>query len=84
VVQIEGVGVTDRDGWWLVDRLRAAGRADDVTAAYAIQIGLECGEEAGCLTSVEKDAVILALWQHPVTLIGLRNRLARDRLDRTD
>ena len=84
MARIEGVGVTDRDGWWLVDRLRAAGRADDVTAAYAIQIGLECGVETGCLTSFEKDAVILALWQHPVTLINLRTLLARDRLDRTD
>jgi len=84
VAQIEGVSVTDRDGWWLVDRLRAAGRANDVTAAYAIEVAIESGEEIGCLTSAEKDAVILALRQHPVTLIKLRNQLARDLRDQPD
>jgi hypothetical protein len=84
VVQIEGVRVTERDGRWLVDRLRAAGRADDVTAAYAIEVAIESGEESGCLTSAEKDAVIAALGQHPSTLIKLRTQLARDLRDRAD
>jgi hypothetical protein len=84
VTHIEGVSVTERDAWWLVDRLRAAGRADGVTAAYAIEVAIVSGEEVGCLTSAEKDAVILALWQHPVTLIKLRTQLARDVLDRDE
>ena len=84
MAQIEGISVSDRDGWWLVDRLRASGRADATTAAYAIEVAILSGEEIGCLTSAEKDAVILALAQHPVTLITLRNQLARDLFDRSD
>jgi hypothetical protein len=84
VAQIEGVSVTDRDGWWLVDRLRAAGRADDVTAAFAIELAIEADDDLDWLTPAEKDAVILALAQHPVTLIKLRTQLARDHLDRAD
>ncbi len=82
MARIEGVGISDRDGWWLVDRLRASGRADDVTAAYAIEAAIEADEELDCLTSAEKDAVILALAQHPVTLIKLRNQLGREKRDR--
>ena len=82
MAQIEGVSVSDRDGWWLVDRLRAAGRAEDVTAAYAIQVAIESGEEIGCLTPAEKGAVLLASTDHPVTLTDLCNQLARDLLDR--
>jgi hypothetical protein len=84
VAQIEGVSVTDRDGWWLVDRLRAAGRADDVTAAFAIELAIDADDDLDWLTPAEKDAVILALAQHPVTLIKLRTQLARDLLDRAD
>ena len=82
MVQIEGVSVSDRDGWWLVDRLRAAGRADDVTAAYAIQVAIESSEEIGCLTPAEKAAVLLAFTQYPATLRKLCNQLARDLLNR--
>jgi hypothetical protein len=83
VAQIEGVSVSDRDGWWLVDRLRAAGRAEDVTAAYAIQVAIESGEEIiGYLTPAEKGAVLLASTDHPATLTDLCNQLARDLLDR--
>ncbi len=84
MARIEGVSVSDRDGWWLVDRLRASGRADDVTAACAIELAIEADEDLDGLTSAEKDAVILALAQHPVTLIKLRNQLARDLRDRAD
>ena len=82
MAQIEGVRVSDVDGWWLVARLRAAGRADDVTAAYAIQVAIESGEEIGCLTPAEKGAVLLAATEHPMTLADLCNQLARDLLPR--
>jgi hypothetical protein len=82
VAWIEGVSVTDRDAWWLVDRLRAVGRADDTTAAYAIEAAISSGDNVDWLTPAEKDSIMLCLGQHPVTLIKLRTHLARDHRNR--
>jgi hypothetical protein len=78
VVRIEGVVVTERDAWWLVDRLRARGRADDTTTAFAIEVAIESGEDVDQLTTRQKNSIREALGQHPVTLIALRTQLARD------
>jgi hypothetical protein len=78
VTWIEGVSVAERDAWWLVDRLRAVGHADDTTAASAIEAAIYSGDNVDWLTPAEKDSVMLTLGQHPVTLIELRTHLARD------
>ena len=78
VVRIEGVVVPERDAWWLVDRLRARGRAEDTTTAIAIEVGIESGEDVPRLTAPQRNSIRDALGQHPVTLIALRTQLARD------
>ena len=61
---------------------RSVAPREVVTAAHAIQVAIESGEEIGCLTQAEKGAVLLASDQHPATLNDLCDRLARDLLDR--
>lgn len=79
MTQIEGVSVNDRDAWWLIDRLRSIGRAEDATAAFTIESALTTDTDVVWLTPAEKQAVMRALAQHPVTLIELRNELRRNR-----
>ena len=65
MVRIEGVVVTERDAWWLVDRLRARGRAEDTTTAIAIEVGIESGEDVARLTTPQRNSIRDALGQHP-------------------
>jgi hypothetical protein len=83
VAQIAGIHVTDGDAWWLIDELRTIGRADDATAAFAIEIGVTADEPIDWLTPVQMKAVISALAYGPASLEPLRKKLARDHYDRT-
>jgi hypothetical protein len=85
VARIAGVIVSDSDALWLVDELRMVGRADDVTAAWAIEAGIASGEAVEELTPAQELAVLLVLAYAPsVSLSILRRKLASDCLDRQE
>ncbi len=79
---IEGVSITNRDGRWIVDRLREIGRADDVTAAASIEYGLDNDIPVDWLNNAEKLSVMMILLDAPASLALLRDTLARDHRDR--
>ncbi len=83
VVEIAGIPVNDSDAWWIVDELLTIGRADDVTAAWAIEVGVTAGEPIDWLTLDQKEAIVLALTYAPARLDPLRLKLARDNGDHT-
>jgi hypothetical protein len=71
--------VTHSNAWWLVDQLRVIGRADEATAAAAIEHALTDEAPGVTLTDRQCDAVLAALRNPPPGLFGLRAVLARDR-----
>lgn len=73
---IEGMSLAESDAWWLVDTLRASGRADDVIAAYAIHLGIISGRDIG-LPPNQREAVSRALANPPQGLVPLCSRLFR-------
>ena len=83
MIEIQGVLVSEREACWLVDHLCAVGRADDVTAASAIEQALGSDERlVRRLEAGEADALLVGLLNAPPGLVSLRSRLARDRRNR--
>ena len=70
------------DAWWIVDRLRTVGRADDATAAFALELGITADEPIDWLTPAQQDAVMLSLANAPSSLKPLRRTLARNHRNR--
>lgn len=81
MVNIGGVHVTESDAYWIIDRLRAVGRADDATAAHAIEVGIDFEQPVG-LDDVQQVAVMMSLAGAPESLMPLRRTLARNHRDR--
>lgn len=84
MAHIEGVAVSDGDAWWIVSCLRAVGRADDATAAFAIELALGAADDVDVdwLTPSQKDAILLALAGAPDSLLPLRSALAHEHRQR--
>lgn len=74
--------VTRSAAWWLVDRLRVVGRADEATAAAALEHALTEDDPGVLLSEPERDAVLAVLDDPPQSLLRLRIALARDRRHR--
>jgi hypothetical protein len=77
--QLDDEPVTCSNAWWLVDQLRVVGRADEATAAAAIESALKHNSPGVTLTGRQRDAVLAALDNPPPGLLRLRRVLARDR-----
>lgn len=86
MIEIQGVLVSARDASWLIDHLRAVGRADDVTAAWAIeQALLDDDRLVRQLDAGESDALLVRLLEPlelPAGLVGLCGKLAHDHRNR--
>lgn len=80
--EITGESVRCSDAWWLVDQLRIVGRADEATAAAAIENALTNESPGVPLTDGQRDAVLAALGDSPPGLLGLRGVLLRDHQER--
>ena len=83
MVEIAAIEVTNSDAWWIVDQLRTSGRADDTTAASAIEYGITHDEAIDSLTPEQELALLFVLAGGPNRLESLRDNLARDHYDRT-
>lgn len=80
--EIHDESVSRSAAWWLVDQLRIVGRADEVTAAAAIEHALTDDDPGVLLSERERDAVLAALADPPQSLIRLRIALTRDQRKR--
>ena len=69
------------DAWWLVDRLRVVGRADEAIAAAVLERALTDRALGVTLTEAECDAVLDALSRETprAGLVELRGALLRER-----
>ena len=69
------------DAWWLVDRLRVVGRADETIAASVLERALTDRALGVTLTEAECDAVLDALCRDTprAGLVELRGALLRER-----
>jgi hypothetical protein len=65
VIAIQGEFISQASARWLVERLRAVGRADDVTAAWAIEQSLNDDLVVPELEKAESDAVLALLSDAP-------------------
>ena len=83
VTPIAPIQVSATDVWWIVDQLLAIGRADDVTAAFAIENGILAGEPIDELTPGEQVAILQAISNANARLDPLRRALERTHCDRT-
>ena len=83
VTPIAPIQVSETDVWWIVDQLLAIGRADDVTAAFAIENGILAGEPIDELTPGEQVAILQAISNANARLDPLRRALERTHCDRT-
>jgi hypothetical protein len=72
-----GEPVTLSDAWYLVDQLRIVGRADEATAAAAIERALVDEAVGVRLTRRQWNAVLSVLDDPPAGLVRLRGALAR-------
>jgi hypothetical protein len=73
--EIEGVFVTAADGRWLIERLRAMGRADDVWLAAKVEDAIAYDSNIDLLAK-ERETMIDALGGDvPGRLHGLREAL---------
>ena len=79
--RLHDVELTRWDAWWLVGRLRCGGRADETTAAWAIDRALTDRAHGATLTTAEYGAVLTALDDPPHGLRALRETLERNRRD---
>ncbi len=70
--------VTRADAWWLVSRLRVAGRADETIVAAVLERALTDRAQGITLTAAECDAVLDVLYDAPEGLVELRVALLRD------
>ncbi len=82
MLHVFGVRVARIDAHTLVDLLLRVGRADDLTAAAAIEKGIRDDLKLVALTPAERDAVLSVLDDAPPELAELRGALARDQQDR--
>jgi hypothetical protein len=78
VFEIQGEPVRCRDAWWLVDQLRIVGRADEATAAAAIENAITQDLPGVMLTGGQQEAVLAVLGNPPDGLVGLCVVLLRD------
>ena len=83
MIQIAGIQVGETDVWWIVDRLLTIGRADDVTAAFAIETGVVAGQPIDELTPGQREAILQAIAYANARLDPLRRALERSHFDRT-
>ncbi len=72
-----GEPVTRSDAWYLVGQLRIVGRADEATAAVAIEHALMDEAVGVKLTPEQWNAVLSVLEDPPNGLVRLRDALAR-------
>ena len=77
MARIAGVTISSTEAEWLIEALRQIGRADDVTAAHAIERALANLAPVDDLTTAERLAV-LGVLVDPPNLGELRAKLARD------
>lgn len=82
MVEIAAIEVANSDAWWIANQLRTSGRADDITAATAIEHGITHGQPTD-LTPAQELAVLFVLSSAPNRLESLRDKLARNYYDRT-
>ena len=75
--RIAGVTISSTEAEWLIKALRQTGRADDVTAAHAIEQVLTDLAPVDDLTPAERLAVLRVLLDPP-NLAELGSKLARD------
>ena len=80
MARIAGVTISSTEVEWLIEALRQTGRADDVTAAHAIERALADLASVDDLTPAERLAVLGVLLDPP-NLAELRGKLARDHRD---
>ena len=73
--------VTRANAWWVVDRLRVVGRADEAIAAAVIERALTDRAQGVTLTAPECNAVLEALIDAPSGLFELRDTLSRHHRD---
>ena len=83
MTQIAAIQVSETDVWWIVDQLFAIGRADDVTAAFAIENGVLAGEPIDELTPGQQAAILEAVSYVNARLDPLREALERHHCRRT-
>ena len=77
MARIAGVSISSTEAKWLIEALRQIGRADDVTAAHAIERAVANLAPVDDLTRAERRAV-LGVLVDPPNLGELRAKLARD------
>lgn len=82
VLQLCDESISHSDAWWIVDKLRTIGRADDTISASAIERALLDDEFALDLRPDGRQAVLMVLADCPPSLRRLRTTLARDLRDR--
>ena len=82
MIAIQGEFISQASARWLVERLRAVGRADDVTAAWAIEQSLNDDLVVPELEEAESDAVLALLSDAPAGLVNLRRKLFSDLYNR--
>ncbi len=79
MIAIQGEFISQSSARWLVEHLRAVGRADDVTAAWAIEQSLIDDLVVPELEEAEADAVLALLSNAPPAgLVNLRRKLFSD------
>ena len=82
MVEIAAAELTDSEACCILDQLRTSGRADDSTAATAIEYGITHAEPID-LTPGQELAILFVLAGAPNRLESLRDNLARNHYDRT-
>ena len=78
MARIAAVSIKNSDARSIIDSLRMVGRADDVTAAHAIERAIENLAPVDDLTPAERAAVVRVLDGAPARFRELRAVLARD------
>jgi hypothetical protein len=81
---IATVRVSRADAMWIIESLRSTGRADDVTAAHAIERAMKQLAPVDDLTPAECNAVLTCLEDPPSSLAQLHGTLARRHADRSN
>ena len=78
-MDVEGIYITAEDGRWLIERLRRAGRADQIWLAARLEDALAYDVDLEGLDDRERDAMIDALTSEiPPRLEQLRTVLEVD------
>ncbi len=82
-MRLAGIQINEADCRTLVDMLLRVGRADDLTAAAAIERGLGIDATIAALSIADRRAILGVLDDPPGGgLAELRGKLARDHRDR--